>query len=225
LLSHGAGFQLNPVLWSLVHEWRIALLLPLALLFRGQLGLLLALSLLGAGVARLAGMPEGWVTLGDSLAQTFAASAGLLPAFAAGAALALARLPQLDRAGAAAAAIAVVVMAMAAQDYGVIAASVLLILLAQAGGGFARALRRPLPLWLGRISYSLYLVHMPLLLALVHLLHGRVAPGVVAGLAIAGSLPAAAAMHRWVEQPSHRLARRLQGEGARVPAGLSSQAR
>ncbi|MCO6419515.1 acyltransferase family protein, partial [Siccirubricoccus sp. KC 17139] len=46
LLSHGAGFQLNPVLWSLVHEWRIALLLPLALLFRGQLGLLLALSLL-----------------------------------------------------------------------------------------------------------------------------------------------------------------------------------
>jgi peptidoglycan/LPS O-acetylase OafA/YrhL len=28
--------QLNPVLWSLVHEWRLTLLLPLVLLFRGR---------------------------------------------------------------------------------------------------------------------------------------------------------------------------------------------
>ncbi|WP_149539057.1 acyltransferase family protein [Siccirubricoccus phaeus] len=226
LLSHGDGFQLNPVLWSLVHEWRVCLLLPLALLFRGHLALLLAASLLGAGVARLAGMPEGWVTLGDSLWRTFAASAGLLPAFAAGAALALARLPPLDRAGAAAAGIAVVMLAMAAQDYGVIAASVLLILLAQAGGGLAAALRRPVPLWLGRVSFSLYLVHMPLLLMLVHLLWGRLPPLAVAGLAIGLSLPAAAAMYRWVEQPSHRMARRLRWQGASrgVPAGgLASQ--
>ncbi|HWX49442.1 MAG TPA: acyltransferase [Roseomonas sp.] len=209
LLKHGDGFQLDPVLWSLVHEWRIALLLPLALLFRERVVLLLAVALLGAAIARLAGMPEGHVSLGDSLPGTFAASAGFLPAFAAGAALALRPLPRLDDMQAIAATIVVVVMTMAAHDYGVIAASVLLILLAQRGGTFAQALRRPVLLWLGKVSFSLYLVHLPVLLALTHALRGQASSGIVALLAILLSLPIAAAMHALVERPAHRLARRL----------------
>ncbi|MXP63206.1 acyltransferase [Roseomonas sp. M0104] len=209
LLEHGDGFQLDPVLWSLVHEWRIALLLPLALLFRDRLALLLAVALVGAGVARLAGMPEGHVSLGDSLLGTLAASAGFLPAFAAGAALALRPVPRLDETQALAAAVVVVVMAMAAHDYGVIAGSVLLILLALRGGRFARSLRRRSLLWLGKVSFSLYLVHLPVLLLLTHLLHGQTAPAVVAMMATVMALPAAAAMHGLVERPAHRLARRL----------------
>ena len=209
LLKHGDGFQLDPVLWSLVHEWRIALLLPLALLFRSRLALLLAVALVGAGIARLAGMPEGHVSLGESLPGTFAASAGFLPAFAAGAALALRPLPRLDNTQAIAAVIVVVVMTMAAHDYGVIAASVLLILLAQRGGAFARGLRRPSFLWLGKISFSLYLVHLPVLLGLTHLLKDEAHPAMVALLAMLLSLPAATAMHVLVERPAHRLARRL----------------
>lgn len=225
LMSHGNGFQLDPVLWSLVHEWRINLLLPLVLLFRGSLALLLAVALLGAGVARLAGMPEGDVTLGDSLLHTFAASAGFLPAFAVGAALALGRVPRLDRTHAAAAGIAVAVMAMAAHDYGVILGSALLILLAQNGGRFAEALRHPGLVRLGCVSFSLYLIHMPLLLALTHLLRDSNVPVLVALLTVFLSLPAAALMHRWVEQPAHRLARRIHSPAARTPAGAPYQAR
>ncbi|HWL81748.1 MAG TPA: acyltransferase [Roseomonas sp.] len=222
LLKHGDGFQLDPVLWSLVHEWRVALLLPLALLFRGQLALLVAVALVGAGIARLAGMPEGHVSLGESLAGTFAASAGFLPAFAAGAALALRQVPRLDDVQARAAGVVIVVMAMAAHDYGVIAGSVLLILLAQRGGTFARGLRRPSLLWLGKVSFSLYLVHLPVLLMLTHLLHDQTAPGVVAVMAMLLALPAAAAMHALVERPAHRLARSLPApRGGRLHARLS----
>ncbi|KAA2212735.1 acyltransferase family protein [Teichococcus oryzae] len=218
LLRSGDGFQLNPVLWSLVHEWRIALLLPLALLFRGRVALLLAVALLGAAVARLAGMPEGQVALGQSLPGSFAASAGFLPAFAAGAALALCPPPRLSRSHSLAAGISVAVMAMAAHDYGIIAASVLLILLAQRGATLARLLRRPVLLWLGRISFSLYLVHMPLLLALTHLCFGVLPPWLIAALAVPLSLPLAEAMNRLVEQPAHRLARRIPRPGGPQPA-------
>lgn len=219
LLSAGNGFQLNPVLWSLVHEWRISLLLPFVLFFRGRLALLMAVALLGAGIARLAGMPEGDVTLGSSLLKTFAASAGFLPAFAAGAALALGRVPKLDPTQAIAAGIAVLVMAMAAHDYGVILASVLLILLAQRDGPFAAQLRRPALVWLGRISFSLYLIHMPLLAATNHLLRDQRVPELAALIAVALSFPAAALMYRWVEMPAHRLARRLRTAPNRLPAG------
>ncbi|MBS7809569.1 acyltransferase family protein [Roseococcus pinisoli] len=226
LLSAGNGFQLNPVLWSLVHEWRISLLLPFVLLFRGRLALLMAVALLGAGIARLAGMPEGDVALGSSLLKTFAASAGFLPAFAAGAALALGRVPRLDPAQAWAAGIAVLVMAMAAHDYGVILASVLLILLAQRDGPFAWQMRRPSLVWLGRISFSLYLIHMPLLLAATHLLRDQRVPELAALIAVVLSFPAAALMYRWVEMPAHGLARRLKAPQRRAPvAGASYQAR
>jgi peptidoglycan/LPS O-acetylase OafA/YrhL len=209
LLSSGNGFQLNPVLWSLVHEWRISLVLPFVLLFRG----------------RLAGMPEGDVALGSSLLKTFAATAGFLPAFAAGAALALGRLPRLDRTQALAAGIAVLVMAMAAHDYGVILASALLILLAQRDGPFALMMRRPSLVWLGRVSFSLYLVHLPLLAAATHLLRGQDVPEVAALIAVVLSFPAAALMCRWVEMPAHGLARLIRPSAPRVPAGLPYQAR
>ena len=209
LLSHGDGFQLDPVLWSLVHEWRVALLLPLVLLLRGRLAVLGAVALLGAGIARLAGMPEGSVSLGESVPLTFAASAGFLPAFAAGAALALRPVGQFDHGQALAAGLAVAVLAMTASDFGVIIGSALLILLAQREGALAKLLRRPLPLWLGRISFSLYLIHMPVLLALTHLLKDWITPLGVAVLAVPLSLPLAVVMYRTVELPAHQLARRL----------------
>ena len=38
LLTASDPVKLNPILWSLVHEWRLTLLLPLVLLFRGRAG-------------------------------------------------------------------------------------------------------------------------------------------------------------------------------------------
>ena len=83
----------------------------------------------------------------------------------------------------------------------------LLIVLAQQPGAFQRLLRRAPLLWLGRVSYSLYLVHVPLLVASVVLLHGAVPLWASLLLGAAVSLPAAEAMHRLVEAPSRDLAR------------------
>ncbi len=60
--------------------------------------------------------------------------------------------------------------------------------------------------WLGGVSYSLYLVHLPVVLAVSRLGAGV---GVTVAVSVAVSLVAAAVFHRVVEKPSHRLASRM----------------
>jgi peptidoglycan/LPS O-acetylase OafA/YrhL len=62
--------------------------------------------------------------------------------------------------------------------------------------------------WTGRRSYSLYLVHEPIVVALAFAAGGRPSPVLFALVAIPLALAAAAAFFRCVEYPSHRLARR-----------------
>lgn len=63
-------------------------------------------------------------------------------------------------------------------------------------------LTRPIFLWLGRISYSLYLVHLPVMLSLIGLL-GHVVPPRLLLLAVPPlALAAAALFHRTIERPS-----------------------
>lgn len=66
--------------------------------------------------------------------------------------------------------------------------------------------------WLGKISYSLYLIHVPLLIAAVHLTHGRVPLWATVAIVIPLSLAIAALMYRYVEEPSIRLGRLLAGQ-------------
>lgn len=61
--------------------------------------------------------------------------------------------------------------------------------------------------WLGTISFSLYLVHVPLLNAVFHSLHDRVPLAAVAALSVLGALPLAWMFYVAVERPAHRLAR------------------
>lgn len=76
--------------------------------------------------------------------------------------------------------------------------------------------------WLGERSFSLYLVHVPLLLAAVHVLHGRVPVAVIVAGALPVCLIGAELFWRGVERPSirlgrhvgRRLSRRLAGAGA-----------
>lgn len=79
---------------------------------------------------------------------------------------------------------------------------------------FRRALEAPVPQWLGRISFSLYLIHEPVLLA-VRFLLPRAALLVVVVLGLFFCVVVAGLFTRWVEIPSHRLARRL---GSRAQA-------
>lgn len=62
--------------------------------------------------------------------------------------------------------------------------------------------------WLGRISFSLYLVHLPIVLAVAYLVGEGGWPLTVA-IALPGSLAVAYLFYRWVERPSHLLAKRL----------------
>lgn len=68
--------------------------------------------------------------------------------------------------------------------------------------------------WLGRVSFSLYLVHVPILIAVANV----VGPGtadwlVTVGVTLVLSLVAAELFYRFVEMPAHRLSKRV---GARA---------
>jgi len=78
------------------------------------------------------------------------------------------------------------------------------------GGGAARWLDTPIPRWLGRISYSLYLWHWPILI-LIPIAIGMDGLAVRIPLALA-AVAVAHLSTRWIEQPF-----RLHGESKRSP--------
>jgi peptidoglycan/LPS O-acetylase OafA/YrhL len=218
LLASNEDMRLNVVLWSLVHEWRLTLFLPLILLFRGRVPLLLGFALACAALGVMGGATENQVLLGPDLHSTIPASFYFFPAIAAGAALALAGPPVLDREQRAAAALATLALFCMASDAAIYLASVLLIVLAIEPGPFRSALRLAPALWLGRVSFSLYLVHVPVLVAGLHLLHGEAPAWAVPLLGGAAALLAAAVMHRLVEVPARYLGRRVEQALARPVA-------
>jgi peptidoglycan/LPS O-acetylase OafA/YrhL len=64
------------------------------------------------------------------------------------------------------------------------------------------------PQWLGTVSFSLYLIHLPILVTFVYLFGDR-NWGLVALVGIPVSLVVAWLFNRFVEAPSHRLAKRV----------------
>ncbi|HEY1412478.1 MAG TPA: hypothetical protein VGF36_10065, partial [Rhodopila sp.] len=62
---------------------------------------------------------------------------------------------------------------------------------------------------LGRRSYSLYLTHLLVLLAAVHLLFGHAPLPIIVGGAWVVCLPVAALFHRLIEVPSDQCGRNL----------------
>jgi peptidoglycan/LPS O-acetylase OafA/YrhL len=63
--------------------------------------------------------------------------------------------------------------------------------------------------WLGKRSFSLYLVHEPIVVSVALLLGGRANPLVTLAVALPVALLAADAFFRCIERPSHRLAQRV----------------
>jgi peptidoglycan/LPS O-acetylase OafA/YrhL len=207
--SDDYAFPLNIVLWSLVHEWRISLVMPLVLLFRGRAALLLGAAFLLRSAAIAAGADEDEAMLGRHLHSTVVATVYFLFAFAAGAALALLE-PLTTPSGTMrwAAWAAVAAATVSRTDLAVVGASALLILLARAErGALVRSLRSPALQWLGKVSYSLYLVHVPVALALAHALDGDLPAPAIAALTVVLALPAAAVFYKAVERPSLLLSR------------------
>jgi peptidoglycan/LPS O-acetylase OafA/YrhL len=211
--------EINLALWSLAHEWRLTVFFPLILLLRGRPMMLLALAFAVSALGLALGAGENEVVLPRDPLAGLAATLYFAPAAAAGAALALAGpAPVLTRERRRALSIGVVALFCMYSDLAAYAGSVVLIILAQQPEGRLRAaLRQRWPVALGRISFSLYLVHMPVLLAAWNLLHG-VAPDWIAPLAgFVAALIVAAATFKSVEQPCRRLASRIAKHSAGTP--------
>ncbi|MGO2664137.1 acyltransferase family protein [Mycetocola reblochoni] len=84
------------------------------------------------------------------------------------------------------------------------AAGVVLCVLAWPGAD--RLLARAVPQWLGRISFSLYLIHVPILVTLAFALGDAAWPAIML-IGVPLCLLAAEVFERVVEKPSHRLSR------------------
>ena len=210
LLADSEAMRLNVVLWSLVHEWRLTLLLPLVLLFRSRVPLFLALVLCASWLGIMAGATENRVLLGLGPHGTIAATLYFAAGVGGGAALALwfgTEMPVLSRNAWRAAAIGCVALFGMASDLAIYAGAVLLIVLARQPGRFRAALRCGPFAWLGGISFSLYLVHVPVLVASVHLLHDAWPPPAIALVGSVAAILVAALFLHLVEVPSRGLAR------------------
>ena len=213
LALDGEGYALNNVLWSLVHEWRFSMLVPVLLALpvlgaRGTASLVLA----ATAVSSWAGGMYGWsLFAGAGVVGTIKASLYFSLPFILGMALELgaaARWPA-DRWLTVLGLAAVLGLCRNGSDYAIFIASAILIWLSLQPGPMQRALRRPAPRFLGTVSFSLYLVHVPVLAAVQHGLHDRLPPAALWGIGILCSLLAAWVFCRVVERPAHRLARRV----------------
>ncbi|MDR6421260.1 peptidoglycan/LPS O-acetylase OafA/YrhL [Paraburkholderia phenoliruptrix] len=63
--------------------------------------------------------------------------------------------------------------------------------------------------WLGKVSYSLYLIHVPIIMGAEYLLHTRMSHADIACIAAATSLLLAEVFYRAVERPSHELGKSI----------------
>lgn len=212
LVAPDGGFGLDNVLWSLEVEWRVSLFLPfvaIPLIFSGNRGSLYLL-LAGVGVACFAGgaSPDDFYSGASALGATRVTIYFTLP-FIIGVVLERSGASRVraDRALIACGLLAIIGLARANSDLAIFAASALLIWLAQQPGLLRRVLLHPVLTWLGTVSFSLYLIHEPVLAALHHSLHGRISTAVIFALSVAAALPAAWLFYAGVERPAHRLAR------------------
>jgi peptidoglycan/LPS O-acetylase OafA/YrhL len=80
---------------------------------------------------------------------------------------------------------------------------------------FSRVLLTAPLQWIGRVSYSLYLTHMLVVLTLLRALGGVLPVAAIVAAVVPCSLALAYAMYRWVELPSMRLGQELARPAAR----------
>ena len=225
--AHSQVFLDEPM-WTLVHEWRISLAFPVLLWMARSTGLGIFL-----GVSMLLLTPVVAVTWGhfshfpyaaDDVRSTLIVTASCVPTFLCGVLIAkhrhalmpwCAALPVFARG-----LLWVLVLGALAIDTYSLPHNALLVLsytpltglllvLAVATPTAARWLGVPVLQGLGHVSYSLYLIHIPIRLAILHTLDGRMEEWAMALLGAGLSVLAAACLYRFVERPAMALGKRL----------------
>jgi len=206
------SFDLDSVLWSLVHEWRISMILPAIAAVAGLRGPRSAALLVLIGGA-IAGWTAGrWgadTNLPAGVVASLRSTCYFVLPFTIG--IALERLKvgerRVDGLYLAAGYAAVLGLARMGSDLSDYAASAVLIWAAMHPGPLRTALRWPVCRWLGRISFSLYLSHELVLLPLYHQLHDRLGGPALFVLGCALGLVVAHLFFVSIERPIHLLAR------------------
>jgi len=225
LIGTFPGKELDPVVWSLTIEMRVSLVFPLLVLLAYKAGARTTLAV-GAGIGVVGyGMQQVGIAadLGRTLVYVPVFLVGILLAQHREAVRAVTRriagrvgmttilaaglllyswpwwaLPQFS-----------LLHAGPPDDWATTAGAACFIAVALAAPRFQAALERPVTVWLGRISYSLYLIHAVVLLSLLHALAGRVPVPLVWGATVAISLGLSDLSYRFIERPSIQLGRRL----------------
>jgi peptidoglycan/LPS O-acetylase OafA/YrhL len=219
---------LDGVIWSLVHEMRISLVFPLLIAFllrhRWRTTLLAAAALAVLGAAINSG--SSWLghenDYGQTCAYVLMFVVGALLCRHRAAIIARSRdLPALTRWACLALAILAYTYPFWAlskvhllhlsliDDWTATVGVAAFIVLALSSGPAGRVLRSAPLSWLGSVSYSLYLFHAIVLVALLKLLFGVIPLWSIWMLTIVMALTFAGAGHRLLELPSIALGRRL----------------
>jgi peptidoglycan/LPS O-acetylase OafA/YrhL len=221
MLGNDYSTWLNNPTWSLVWEMRVSLLFPLIVIpvirwgLAGAVVVVFGLWLgLGFGKIGAASFPEITALLGRPHMTFYYAAFFLM-----GAVLAKYRAPltQLVSRGNGEGPILLLVAGLwswytqwAVQQELMIGAGAMLIIIASISDGLPRKFLLTTPIqWLGRVSYSLYLVHVPIILIAVHLLHDVVPYSFIALIAILAALIFSELFYRAIERPTHKLGRYL----------------
>ena len=224
---------LDNVMWSLVHELRISLIFPLLMFFalRSWRALFLVtvnVSSIAFVVVWLFPLPPLWRTALETVYYVVFFVVGIGLAMHSTALKQLtANLGPMRIAGLLVASMLAwtVPAEYAGAEYLYAAASVTVFCLALGVERAGEVLGRSPLVWLGRVSYSLYLIHVPIQLALLHCFYGTVPPWLILPMAVATSLAGAELVYRAVEAASIRLGQYLSAKPRRAHVAKAGLAR
>jgi peptidoglycan/LPS O-acetylase OafA/YrhL len=230
VLFIGSGthtIPLDPVIWSLIYEMRISLVFPLVLVLFRYLGTVPML--VGGAIIAIAAsyLSHADIQLQAVTDASWLATLHYLFMFVCGAALALHRdaLTTLVQSASVRRGLLAVSLALywgadtiaghvhlpttLVHDFTATIAVCGLIICVLAGATFSRALEAPALVYLGRISYSVYLLHVLLLLGISRLLGPYSSYALTAVLTVVLCVPVAHLSYHWVELPTIQLGRWL----------------
>jgi peptidoglycan/LPS O-acetylase OafA/YrhL len=217
-LGTTTGIAINQPSWSLVYEIRLSLVMPLFCLligrnfkaFAGATAVLFVLVEIAILAFRIGQFPYGL----NDITAAVVVTARFGVCFAVGAILARCVLRQpeiltpISRRPGLAALLALLLMSVLLDQTSILGA-VLIIVLALQWPRLQQLMGIRLFVWLGRISYSLYLTHMVVLGTVVYLLQAHAAPIVAVAVVIPLALALAELFYRLVEAPTIGLSRRI----------------
>jgi peptidoglycan/LPS O-acetylase OafA/YrhL len=212
-------------MWTLVHEMRISLIFPLLIILcrDTRLALVTVAFMLVASTRILVGLGESAPWTVDNFWITIIWTIRFVPYFVFGILLSkhsenirwlIHRVPA--RMFIALMAVPILILTIPHGGYLSLRRDALydigmpmVIVLALEAPSISAVLNRAVPQWLGRISYSVYLMHTPVLVVMFHALLGHVSLWLIVSAGIVGSLTTATLMHRFVEVPAIKLGQRV----------------